>query len=63
MLKQCDLHKTSWPVTSCTWNGTKQSNKNVKVIQYVTKNPSTVVITGPVVLEPQSSAIFTRKVK
>ena len=57
MLKQCDLHKVSQLVTSCTQNGTTQSKKNTKIIQYVTK------ISGQVVLEPQSGAIFTRKVK
>ena len=63
MLKQCNLHKLSQLVTNCTLNGTKHSSKNVKVIQYVTKNPCTVVIAGPVILRPQSDAIFTRKVK
>ena len=63
MLKQCNLCKMSQLVTSCTQNGTKHNDKNVKVIQYITKNPGAVVIAGPVVLNPQSSAIFTRKVK
>ena len=66
MLKQCNLCKLSQLVTSCTRNGTKHNNKNVKVIQYVTKNPCAVVIAGPVILRPQSGAIFTsltRKVK
>ena len=61
MLKQCNLHKLSQPVTKCTQNGIKHSIKNVKVIQYVTKNPR--VIARPDILRPQSSAIFTRKVK
>ena len=61
MLKQCNLGRLSQPVTSCTRNGTKHSNKNVKVIHYVTKKPCTVVIARPVILRPQSGAIFTRK--
>ena len=63
MLKQCNLHKVSQLVTSSIQNGTMHNNKNAKVIQYVTKNPGAEVIARPVVLKPQSSAIFTRKVK
>ena len=63
MLKQCDLCSLSQLVTSCTRNGTKHNNKNVKVIQYVKKNPRAAVIARPVILKSQSSAIFTRKVK
>ena len=63
MLKQCNLHKVSQLVTSCTQNGTKHNNKNVKVIQYITKNPGAVVIARPVILKPQSGAIFAIKVK
>ena len=63
MLKQCDLRKMSQAVTNCTLNGTTHSNKNTKVIQYVTKNSWAAVIARPVVLELQSGAIFTRKVK
>ena len=63
MLKQCNLCKVSQPVTSCTQNGTKHNSKNVKVIQYVTKNPGAVVIARPVVLKLQSGVIFARKVK
>ena len=60
MLKQCSLHKI---LTNCTLNGTRNNNKSVKVIQYVTKNSLVVVNAGPVVLQPQSGAIFTNKVK
>ena len=63
MLKQSNLRKLSLPVTNCAQNGTRQSNKNVKVIQYITKNSLAVVIAGPVISRPQSGAIFTRKVK
>ena len=35
MLKQSSLCKL---LINCTLNGTRHSNKNVKVIQYVTKN-------------------------
>ena len=60
MLKQSSLCKL---LTNCTINGTRNSNKNVKVIQYITKNSQAVVIAGPVVLRLQSGAIFTIKVK
>ena len=50
-------------LTSCTRSGTKHSNRDVKVIMFITKNPHTVLLAGPVMLELQSGAIFTRKVK
>ena len=40
-----------------------QAQQKCKIIQYVTKNPCTVVIARPVILRPQSGAIFTSKVK
>ena len=34
-IKMCSLRSLSQPVTSCTRNGTKHNNRNVKVMMFV----------------------------
>ena len=60
MFKRSSLHMI---LTNCTLNGTTHSKKNTKVIQYVTKNSWVAINARPVVLQLQSGAIFTYKVK